>query len=56
MEQLFYSGIMRRVDMTEDEIRFLQMIHDPEIREDLLARLEKQGLLSAFLAIENGTN
>ena len=41
--------------MSQDEKRFLQMIHDPALREALLVRLEKLGLLSAFLEAENGT-
>ena len=42
--------------MSEEDKRFLQMIYDPALRKDLLARLERLGLLSAFLEIENGTN
>ena len=41
--------------MSENEKKFLTMIHDPELREALLVRLEKLGLLSAFLAIESET-
>lgn len=41
--------------MTEDERRFLDMVHDPEIRQDLLARLEQLGLLAAFLSAESET-
>lgn len=42
--------------MNEIDKLFLKMIHDPALRTDLLARLEKLGLLSAFLEIENETN
>ena len=42
--------------MSEQEKRFLEMIHDPTLKADLLVRLEKLGLLSAFLEIENGTS
>ena len=42
-------------EMNEREEKFLQMIHDPTLRPTLLGRLEKLGLLSAFLAVENGT-
>ncbi len=42
-------------EMNEMDKLFLKMIHDPALRKDLLVRLEKLGLLSAFLEIENGT-
>ena len=45
----------RRKEMSESEKRFLEMIHDPALRANLLVRLEKLELLSAFLEIENGT-
>lgn len=41
--------------ISEDEAKFLRMSKDPTSRVDLLARLEKLGLLSAFLAAESGT-
>lgn len=41
--------------MSEQDRLFLKMIHDPELREGLLERLEKLGLLSAFLQVENET-
>ncbi len=41
--------------ISEDEAWFLEMTKDPVSRSDLLARLEKLGLLSAFLAAESGT-
>ena len=41
--------------MNEREEQFLKMANDPEIRQALLARLEKLGLLSAFLRAENET-
>lgn len=41
--------------ISEDEAKFLKMAKGPTSRVDLLARLEKLGLLSAFLAAENGT-
>ena len=45
-------GVLR---MNENDKLFLQMIHDPLLRAGLLERLEKLGLLSAFLEIENET-
>ena len=42
--------------MSEQDKMFLQMVHDPTLKADLLVRLEKLGLLSAFLEIENETN
>ena len=41
--------------MTNDEKRFLDMVHDPELKPILLERLHRIGLLSEFLAVENGT-
>ena len=41
--------------LTMEEQRFLDMTRSPEIRPHLLARLEKLGLLSAFLKEESGT-
>ena len=41
--------------LTMEEQRFLDMARSPEIRPHLLARLEKLGLLSAFLKAESGT-
>ena len=41
--------------MSAKEMLFLDMVHDPALRADLLARLAQLGLLAAFLAAENGT-
>ena len=41
--------------MNSEDIRFLEMLHDPALRANLLVRLEKLGLLSAFLQAENET-
>ena len=41
--------------LTMEEQRFLDLYHSPELRPRLLARLEKLGLLSAFLKAESGT-
>ena len=41
--------------LTMEEQRFLDMARSPELRPHLLARLEKLGLLSAFLKVEIGT-
>ena len=41
--------------MSENEILFLELVHEPSLRINLLERLEKLGLLSAFLQIENET-
>lgn len=43
-------------DMSENERKFLQIVHDADLRAHLLARLEDQGLLSAFLEAESETN
>lgn len=45
----------RLVDLTEDEYAFLCAANDPELRQDLLARLEQLGLLAAFQEAETGT-
>lgn len=42
-------------ELTAQEVQFLKEANDPAIRQRLLARLERLGLLSAFLAAENGT-
>ena len=41
--------------LTMEEQRFLDMTRSPELRPHLLDRLEKLGLLSAFLKAESGT-
>ena len=41
--------------MTENEILFINAVHDPALRIVLLERLEQLGLLSAFQAVENET-
>lgn len=41
--------------MNSEDIRFLEMLHDPALRANLLVRLEKLGLLSSFLQVENET-
>lgn len=41
--------------LNSQELMFLKMVHDPELRKVLLVRLEKLGLLSAFLEKENET-
>ena len=41
--------------MSEYERMFLEMLHDPKLKQDLLARLERIGLLAAFLEAENET-
>lgn len=41
--------------LTMEEQRFLDMARSPELRPHLLDRLEKLGLLSAFLKAESGT-
>lgn len=38
------------------EAQFLKQANDPVSRLNLLARLQELGLLSEFLAAENGTN
>lgn len=47
--------VIRRCKMNEYEIMFMEMANDPGLRQGLLERLEKIGLLSAFLQAENGT-
>lgn len=49
------SNAWRKIKMSEEDIRFLNLIHEPELRANLLARLERLGLLSAFLEIESET-
>lgn len=41
--------------LSPNELAFLEMAHNPLSRSNLLARLEKLGLLSAFLEAESGT-
>ena len=41
--------------MTDEDKKFLQIIHNPAIRPALLARLRDLELLSAFQEIESGT-
>ena len=41
--------------MTPDEKRFLEMVHDQELRQALLERLHRIGLLSEFLEVESET-
>lgn len=43
------------IAMTNNEKRFLEMVHDPELRPILLERLRRIGLLSVFQEIENET-
>lgn len=43
------------MDLSKDEEEFLRLANDPQLRQDLLARLEKLGLLSAFLQAESET-
>lgn len=53
------SKLLRRYgymnEMTKNEAMFLEMANDPELRPHLLDRLERLGLLSAFLLAESGT-
>ena len=42
--------------LTKAEKQFLQQTNDSNLKPDLLVRLEKLGLLSAFLEAENGTS
>ena len=44
------------MDLTAEEKEFLRLVNDPDLREALLERLEKLGLLAAFLEAERGTN
>lgn len=41
--------------MTPDEKRFLEMVHDPELRPILLDRLNRLGLLDEFQTVEDET-
>lgn len=38
------------------EKQFIKLANDPKLRSHLLERLEKLGLLAAFLQAKNGTN
>lgn len=40
---------------TEDEMKFLELVHNEALRERLLARLTQLELLDAFLQAESGT-
>jgi len=42
--------------LTDEERKFLQIVHDAELRAHLLAHLEAEGLLSAFLEAESETS
>ena len=42
--------------LTKEEKTFLETANDPDLRPHLLARLERLGLLSAFLLAESGTS
>ena len=44
-----------KMELTESEKKFLQIVNDPAVRAHLLDRLEQLGLLAAFLEAENGT-
>lgn len=50
------GGGQMDIRLSESEAKFLSMANDPVNRQHLLARLEQLGLLSAFLAAENGTS
>ena len=39
--------------MSNEDKRFLQILHDPLLKANLLERLEELELLSSFLAIEH---
>lgn len=40
-------------NMSNEDKRFLQILHNPELRASLLERLEELELLSSFLAVEH---
>lgn len=42
--------------LTDEEKLFLEIVHDAELRAHLLARLEAEGLLFAFLEAESETS
>lgn len=54
LEQVKESG--KEGLLSSDEQKFLQIANNPISRQSLLVRLEKLGLLSAFLEAESGTN
>lgn len=43
-------------NLSEEDLRFLQIIHDPDLREDLLERLREIGEIDAFLQAESETS
>lgn len=45
-----------KISLSVLEAQFLKQANDPVSRLNLLARLQELGLLSEFLAAENGTN
>ena len=42
--------------LSEEDQRFLRLIHDPGLREALLEHLREIGEIDAFLQAENETN
>lgn len=57
--QSSYSNLREKpekISLSVLEIQFLKQVNDPVSRLNLLARLQELGLLSEFLAAENGTN
>lgn len=59
IERLFYYHITTQEGgkymFTEDEMKFLELVHNEALRERLLARLTQLELLDAFLQAESGT-
>lgn len=56
--QDYDSNLRKRTDeinLSALEVQFLRQANNPVSRLNLLARLEKLGLLSAFLEAESGT-
>lgn len=41
--------------LSQDDQQFLQILHNPNLREALLEHLREQGLIDAFLAAESET-
>ena len=44
-----------KMELNENEKKFLEIVNDPTVRARLLDRLAQLGLLAAFLEAESGT-
>ena len=49
------AWLLRSDKMSEEDKKFLKLLHNKTLRANLLERLERLGLLSSFLEVENET-